>query len=95
MAIGLGIFLGTVISNILMIQEIHTHTGGMGWLILIWLIMIDFSFFMCSIGAAKVMISLIVSYDDERIFKSAREEMAAERKSTMRRIAKYVRHWDT
>ena len=88
MAIGLMMFLVAVVSNILIIQEIHTHTGGMSWSMLI---MVDIPFFMCSIEAVKVVISLIVSYDDERIFKSAREEIAAEQKSTMRRIAKIIR----
>ena len=86
------VIFGLVISDFITIQEIHTHAEVMGWSMII---IIDFLFFMCSIEAAKVVISLLVSYDDKRIFKSSREEMAAERKSTMRRIAKAVRHWDT
>ena len=80
--------LGLVISNIIIIQEIYTHTDVMGWSILT---VVEFLFFMCSIEAVKLMISLILSYDKERVFASAREEMIAEQKSTMRRIAKIIR----
>ena len=60
----------------------------MGWLTLT---IVDSLFFMCSIEAVKLMISLILSYDKERVFASAREKMVAEQKSTMRRIAKIIR----
>ena len=80
--------LELVISNIIIIQEIYTHTGVIGWSMLI---IVDFLFFICIVGGAKVVIALFLSYDEDRVFASAREEIIAEQKSTMRRIAKIIR----
>ena len=85
---GLITFLVAVVINIAIIQNIHIHSRGMGYLTLI---MIDFISFICIVGGAKVVISLFLSYDEDRVFASAREEMVAEQKSTMRRIAKIIR----
>ena len=87
--IGLLTLLAVVVLNIAIIQDMNIRNRVMVYLTLI---IIDFLFFICSIVGAKAVISLILSYDEDRVFASAREEMVAEQKSKMRRIAKIIRH---
>lgn len=78
-----------VILNMSWIQGMPVHGRVMNYLSLITF---DFIPFITISQSAKILVILLLTYDEERVFASAREQIAAEQKSTMRRTANIMRY---
>ena len=75
--------------NISWIQEMPIHGRIINYLALITA---DFIPFVAISQSVKFVFRLLLTYDEDRVFASAREQMAAEQKSTMRRTANIMRY---
>lgn len=77
------------INNLHSVDSILKDDREFGWRMLT---ILDFGYFVGIAGSAKLAAMVLLKYDETRVFESSREQIAAEQKSTVRRIANVMRH---